>query len=178
MARAFALAGGMAALAVHAQDANSIWIAGQDGVLLVSSNGGGAWTVANTGSTRHLRALARSGSTGWAVGDGGTICAPAIPAAADRPGQRHAAGCAAWPAPTPSMPGPLAMAAWPWPRSTAASPGRRAPPAWRGSMPWPSPAHRTAWPVGQGGAIVRSADGGQTWAKVGSGSQATRVPWS
>ena len=69
----FALAGGMAALAVHAQDANSIWIAGQDGVLLVSSNGGGAWTVANTGSTRHLRALARSGSTGWAVGDGGTI---------------------------------------------------------------------------------------------------------
>ena len=69
----FALAGGMAALAVHAQDANSIWIAGQDGVLLVSSNGGGAWTVANTGSTRHLRALARVADTGWAVGDSGTV---------------------------------------------------------------------------------------------------------
>ena len=69
----FALSGGMAALAVYALDANNVWVAGEDGVLLVTANNGAAWTVANTGSTRHLRALARVGSTGWAVGDGGTI---------------------------------------------------------------------------------------------------------
>lgn len=69
----FALSAGMVALAVHAQDANSVWIAGEDGVLLVSTNGGAAWTLPATGSTRHLRAVARAANTGWAVGDGGTV---------------------------------------------------------------------------------------------------------
>ncbi|HSW25935.1 MAG TPA: DUF6519 domain-containing protein, partial [Burkholderiaceae bacterium] len=69
----FALTAGMGALAVHAADANSVWVAGEDGVLLVSTNGGAAWTVAATGSTRHLRAIARAANTGWDVGDGGTV---------------------------------------------------------------------------------------------------------
>ena len=170
----FALAGGMAALAVHAQDANSIWIAGQDGVLLVSSNGGGAWTVANTGSTRHLRALARSGSTGWAVGDGGTIL-------------RTSNSGSSW---TAQASGTLqalrgvactdAQHAW------AVGDGGLALATVDGGVTWTARAtgvarlHAVAFTsaqnglaVGQGGAIVRSADGGQTWAKVGSGSQAT-----
>lgn len=69
----FALSAGMRALAVHAASATSVWIAGEDGVLLVSTDGGASWGLRVVPTTRHLRAIARSGNTGWAVGDGGTV---------------------------------------------------------------------------------------------------------
>ena len=170
----FALSGGMSALAVHAQDANGIWIAGEDGVLLTSTNGGGAWTVANTGSTRHLRALARSANTGWAVGDGGTIL-------------RTSNAGAAW---TAQASGTLqtlrGVAAFDAQHAWAVGDGGLALRTEDGGTTWTPHAtgaarlHAVAFTsaqnglaVGQGGAIVRSTDGGQSWAQVNSGTTAT-----
>ena len=69
----YGLAAATHALAVQAFDANNTWIAGEDGALLRTANNGVAWTLAPSGSTRHLRALGRVGNVGWAVGDGGTV---------------------------------------------------------------------------------------------------------
>ncbi|MBS0465695.1 MAG: hypothetical protein JSS31_07675 [Proteobacteria bacterium] len=170
----FALSGGMRALAVHAQDANNAWIAGEDGVLLVTANNGAAWTVANTGSTRHLRALARVGSTGWAVGDGGTVLrstdAGATWAAQASGTLQTLRGVAAFDA----------LHAW------AVGDGGLALATVDGGVTWTQHASGVArlyavaftsaqngLAVGRGGAIVRSTDGGQSWASVASGTQAT-----
>ncbi|MFT3815288.1 MAG: DUF6519 domain-containing protein [Acidovorax sp.] len=170
----FALSAGVRALAVHAQDANSIWIAGEDGVLLTSSNGGAAWTVADTGSTRHLRALARSAGTGWAVGDGGTIL-------------RTVNAGAAWTAQDGGTPQTLrGAAAFDAQHAWAVGDGGLALRTVDGGATWTP--HATGVPrlhavaftsaqnglaVGQGGAIVRSTDGGQNWTRVDSGTTAT-----
>ena len=170
----FALTGGMRALAVLAQDANNVWIAGEDGVLLVSSNGGGAWTVANTGSTRHLRALARAGATGWAVGDGGSIL-------------RSGDSGATWAAQASGMLQTLrGVAAFDAQHAWAVGDGGLALASVDGGVTWTPHAAGVArlyavaftsalngLAVGQGGAIVRSTDGGQSWANVPSGTQAT-----
>ena len=58
---------------MHAASANAVWMAGEDGVLLRSTEGGATWALRDSGSTRHLRAVARAANTGWAVGDGGTV---------------------------------------------------------------------------------------------------------
>lgn len=172
----FALSGGMRALAVLAQDANNVWIAGEDGVLLVSSNGGDAWTVADTGSTRHLRALARSGATGWAVGDGGTLLFTQDSGATWK---ARASGT------LQTLRGVAAVAVdaqhvW------AVGDGGLALASVDGGTTWTTHAtgvarlHAVAFTsaqnglaVGQGGAIVRSTDGGQSWTRVSSGTQAT-----
>ena len=61
------------ALAVHAANANVVWIAAEDGVLLQTSNGGADWTLTDLGTTANLRALQQVGGTGWVVGDGGVV---------------------------------------------------------------------------------------------------------
>lgn len=170
----FALSGGMRALAVHALDANNAWIAGEDGVLLVTANNGAAWTLANTGSTRHLRALARVGSTGWAVGDGGTIL-------------RSTDAGATWAAQASGTLQTLrGVAAFDALRAWAVGDGGLALATVDGGVTWTAHAngvarlHAVAFTsaqnglaVGQGGAIVASSDGGQSWASVTSGTQAT-----
>ncbi|WP_404299726.1 DUF6519 domain-containing protein [Alicycliphilus denitrificans] len=170
----FALSGGMAALAVHAQDASSIWIAGEDGVLLVSGNGGASWTVAHTGSTRHLRALARASASGWAVGDGGTLL-------------RTSNAGSTW---TAQAGGTLqtlrGAAATDAQHAWAVGDGGLALRTVDGGGTWTQHATGVArlyavaftsaqngLAVGRGGAIVRSTDGGQSWAKVDSGTTAT-----
>jgi len=170
----FALSGGMAALAVHAADANSIWIAGEDGVLLVSTNGGAAWTVAATGSTRHLRALGRAANTGWAVGDGGTVL-------------RTSNAGSTW---TAQQSGSLQTL-----RGVAVFDAQH---AWAvgddglvlrtvdGGANWTRHASGAArlyavafasaqdgLAVGPGGAIVRTTDGGAAWSRIDAGTTAT-----
>ena len=61
------------ALAVHALDALGAWIAAQDGALLVTTNGGVDWTLADLATSVHLRAITAAGGAGWVVGDGGVI---------------------------------------------------------------------------------------------------------
>ncbi len=170
----FALSGGMVAMAVHAQDASSVWIAGADGVLLVSTNGGAAWTVATTGSTRHLRALARAANTGWAVGDGGTVL------------RTNNAG-AAW---TAQSSGTLAtlrgVSVFDAQRAWAVGDGGLVLRTVDGGATWTQHAAGMArlysvafssatdgLAVGPGGGILRSTDGGQSWTRIDAGSTAT-----
>lgn len=69
----FALTAGTFAAAVAAVG-NDAWIAGQDGVVLRTLDGGATWTVTSAPTTAHLRAIRFvDASVGWAVGDGGTI---------------------------------------------------------------------------------------------------------
>ena len=170
----FALSGGMLALTVHAQDAGSIWIAGADGVLLVSTNGGTGWTLAATGTTRHLRALARAANTGWAVGDGGTIL------------RSNNAG-AAW---TAQSSGTLAtlrgVSVFDAQRAWAVGDGGLVLRTVDGGTTWTQHAAGMArlygvafssatdgLAVGPGGGVLRSTDGGQSWTPITSGSTAT-----
>ena len=167
----YALAAGTHALAVHAADANAIWIAGEDGVLLRSTNGGAAWTLLNSGSTRHLRAIARASNTGWVVGDGGTVLRTNNAGVAwtvqDAGSLQHLRGVSVLDA----------QHAW------AVGDGGLVLLTTDGGATW---AHHAAGvdrlhavvfadalrglAVGASGAIVQSADGGQSWAAVDSGS--------
>lgn len=170
----FALSGGMAALAVHALDANNVWIAGEDGVLLVTANNGAAWTVANSGSTRHLRALARVAATGWAVGDSGTVL-------------RSTDSGNSWAAQASGTLQTLrGVAAFDAQHAWAVGDGGLALATVDGGVTWTPHATGVArlyavafadaqngLAVGQGGAIVRSTDGGQNWTSVASGTTAT-----
>jgi photosystem II stability/assembly factor-like uncharacterized protein len=61
------------ALAVLAVNANLVLIVAEDGALLESTNGGADWTLVDTASSAHLRAIALAGSAGWLVGDGGSV---------------------------------------------------------------------------------------------------------
>ena len=170
----FALSAGMVALAVHAADANSVWIAGEDGVLLVSTNGGAAWTVAATGSTRHLRAIARAANTGWAVGDGGTVLrtsnAGGTWTVQNAGSLQHLRGVAVFDA----------QHAW------AVGDGGLVLRTVDGGANWTRHASgvqrlyaaafanaQEGLAVGPGGAIVRSSNGGAGWTRVQSGSSAT-----
>ncbi|SFL96722.1 DUF6519 domain-containing protein [Variovorax sp. OV329] len=170
----FALSAGMGALAVHAADANSVWVAGEDGVLLVSTNGGAAWTVATTGTTRHLRAIARAANTGWAVGDGGTVLrtsnAGSTWTVQDAGGLQLLRGVAVFDA----------QRAW------AVGDGGLVLRTVDGGATWTQHASgvdrlyavafasaQDGLAVGPGGAIVRTADGGAAWTRVDSGSSAT-----
>jgi photosystem II stability/assembly factor-like uncharacterized protein len=170
----FALSGGMQALAVHAQDANSIWIAGADGVLLVSANGGAAWTLAATNTTRHLRAVARAANTGWAVGDGGTIL-------------RTNNGGTTWTAQASGLLATLrGVAVFDAQRAWAVGDGGLVLRTVDGGTTWTQHAAGTArlyavafgsatdgLAVGPGGGILRSTDGGQSWTPVDSTTTAT-----
>lgn len=167
----YALAAGTHALAVHAADANAIWIAGEDGVLLRSTNGGAAWTLLNSGSTRHLRAIARASNTGWVVGDGGTVLrtnnAGVAWSVQDAGSLQHLRGVSVLDA----------QHAW------AVGDGGLVLLTTDGGATW---AHHAAGvdrlhavvfadalrglAVGASGAIVQSADGGQSWTAVVSGS--------
>jgi photosystem II stability/assembly factor-like uncharacterized protein len=167
----YALAAGTHALAVHAADANAIWIAGEDGVLLRSTNGGAAWTLLNSGSTRHLRAIARASNTGWVVGDGGTVLrtnnAGVAWSVQDAGSLQHLRGVSVLDA----------QHAW------AVGDGGLVLLTTDGGATW---AHHAAGvdrlhavvfadalrglAVGASGAIVQSADGGQSWTAVASGS--------
>ena len=53
------------------------WIAGRDGIVLRTTDGGETWEEQKSGTTRNLYGVsfAPSGQTGWVVGDGGTILA-------------------------------------------------------------------------------------------------------
>ncbi len=169
----YALTAGTRALAVHAASANAVWIAGEDGVLLRSSDGGATWSLRDSGSTRHLRALSRAANTGWAVGDGGTVL-------------RSSDAGLTWTAQNAGSVQQLrgvavldAQHAW------AVGDGGVVLVTTDGGATWARHAagverlHAVVFAdalrglaVGQGGAIVQSADGGQSWTAVDSGTGA------
>src|SRR5262249_53343305 len=61
------------ALALHPANASAGWVAAEDGVLLVTSDGGASWTLADLQTTANLRSMQQVGGIGWAVGDGGVL---------------------------------------------------------------------------------------------------------
>jgi photosystem II stability/assembly factor-like uncharacterized protein len=72
-AAGYALIAQTQAFAVHAVDANVALVACEDGALLRTQNGGGAWTLIDSQTSDHLRALQQVGGVGWVVGDGGIL---------------------------------------------------------------------------------------------------------
>src|SRR5689334_12309602 len=66
-AAGYALAAETNALAVHALNANVVWISAEDGALLRTTNGGADWTLVDLDTTADVRALAQVGGIGWAV---------------------------------------------------------------------------------------------------------------
>jgi photosystem II stability/assembly factor-like uncharacterized protein len=72
-AAGYALVAETNALAVHAVNANVAWIAAEDGVLLLTTNGGADWTPVDLQTSANLRAMQQVGGIGWAVGDGGVV---------------------------------------------------------------------------------------------------------
>ena len=170
----FALSTGMGALAVHVADANSVWIAGEDGTLLVSTDGGATWTLAESGSTRHLRAIARAVNTGWAVGDGGTVL------------RTNNAGSSWTVQASGSLQTLRGVAVFDAQHAWAVGDGGLVLRTADGGASWTRHAagvdrlHAVAFAsaqdglaVGPGGAIVRTTDGGAAWSAVDSGSTAT-----
>lgn len=170
----FALSAGMRALAVHAADANSVWIAGEDGVLLVSTSAGAAWSLATTGSTRHLRAVARAANTGWAVGDGGTVLrtnnAGASWTLQDAGSLQTLRGVAvfdaqhAWAVGDAGLVLRTADGGATWTHHASGADRLYA-------VAFASAQDGLA--VGPGGAILRTTDGGAAWSRVDGGSTAT-----
>ncbi|KQP12266.1 DUF6519 domain-containing protein [Pseudorhodoferax sp. Leaf267] len=169
----YALTAGTRALAVQAFDATNAWVAGEDGVLLRTANNGTAWTLAPTGSTRHLRALGRVGNVGWAVGDGGTVL-------------RTNNGGAGWTAQSTGHLAHLrgvhvldANRAWAVGDGGLVLATTDAGATWAAHTSGVARLHGVVFAdalrglaVGPGGAIVQSADGGQSWTAVDSGSTA------
>lgn len=167
----YGLAAVTRALAVQAFDATNTWIAGEDGALLRSANNGAAWTLAPTGSTRHLRALGRVGNVGWAVGDGGTVL-------------RTNNGGAGWTLQASGSVQPLrgvhvldANRAWAVGDGGLVLATGDAGATWAGHASGVARLHGVVFAdalrglaVGQHGAIVQSANGGSSWTAVDSGT--------
>ena len=72
-AAGFGLVAQTRANAVYALNANVVFIAAEDGALLVTHNGGLDWTLADLATSAHLRAITSAGDVVWAVGDGGVV---------------------------------------------------------------------------------------------------------
>lgn len=169
----FGLSAATTALAVHAASASSVWVVGEDGVLLVSTDGGASWSLRPTTSTRHLRAVARAANTGWAVGDGGTLL-------------RSSNAGTDWVAQTSGTVQTLrGVAVFDAQRAWAVGDGGRVLRTTDGGTTWTAHASgverlngvafasaQNGLAVGHGGAILRSTDGGASWARVTSGSTA------
>ena len=159
------------ALAVHARNANVAWVVAEDGVLLVTTNGGADWALVDIASSAHLRAIATVGSAGWVVGDGGVVRktndAGLSWSAQDAGTLRALRGVAAVDA----------NHAW------AAGDGGIVASTSDGGVSWSLAQTEAArlyavgfadafkgLAVGQSGMIVSTSDGGETWSIVGSGT--------
>jgi photosystem II stability/assembly factor-like uncharacterized protein len=60
-------------LDVKFTSASEGWACGAEGTLLHTSDGGAHWTIEPSGTTHPLERLSFTGTSGWAVGFGGTI---------------------------------------------------------------------------------------------------------
>jgi photosystem II stability/assembly factor-like uncharacterized protein len=161
------------ALAVHALNANVVWITAEDGGLLRTTNGGAGWTSMDVGTTANLRSLAEVGGTGWAVGDAGVV-------------RKTTNQGASWIAQNPGTLGTLrAVAVFDADHAWAVGDGGVVVATSDGGATWrlsqTSAARLYAvhcsdelagLAVGQGGAILATSDGGQTWSSVPSGTTA------
>jgi photosystem II stability/assembly factor-like uncharacterized protein len=169
----YALVAETNALAVHAVNANVVWITAEDGALLRTTNGGADWILVDLATTANLRAIDEVGGVGWAVGDGGVV----------RKTSDQGVNWIAQDAGTLTVLRDVSVfdADHAWAVGdegivVATSDGGA---TWRLAS---SGAPRlyavgfvdelTGLAVGQGGAIVVSADGGQTWSSAASNTMA------
>jgi photosystem II stability/assembly factor-like uncharacterized protein len=169
----YALVAETNANAVLAVSASVVWVAGEDGALLRSANGGTSWALIDLQTPAHLRALAQAGGVGWAVGDGGVLRKTTN---AGQTWQVSASGT------TSSLRGAAAIdASHAW----VVGDGGIALATADGGLHWSlaqtdaARLHAVRFvdslnglAVGQSGAVVGSRDGGQTWTAAASGSTA------
>jgi photosystem II stability/assembly factor-like uncharacterized protein len=172
-AAGYALVAETNALAVHALNANVVWIAAEDGRMLRTTNGGADWMRVELGTTANLRALAEVGGTGWAVGDGGIV-------------RKTSNQGASWVAQTSGTLRTLrGVSVFDADHAWAVGNGGIVIVTSDGGATWhivqTSAARLHAvhfidelagLAVGQGGAILGTSDGGQTWASAVSGTSA------
>lgn len=161
------------ACAVLALDADRAWVAAEDGALLVTTNGGADWTLADLGASAHLRAMATAGGVGWVVGDKGLV-------------RRTENQGLTWSAQDAGTPGTLrGLAAVDADHVWAVGDGGLVVATTDGGVHWHLAQTEAArldavhfvdalngLAVGQGGAILTTADGGETWTGVASGTGA------
>ncbi|MGV8803590.1 MAG: DUF6519 domain-containing protein [Polaromonas sp.] len=172
-AAGYALTADTHAFAVQAVDANVAWIAGEDGALLRTGDGGASWQLVSLQTSAHLRALAQAGGVGWAAGDGGVLRKTSDAGqswqAQDSGTRSTWRGAAAFDAQRAWLVGDggIVMATL----DGGAS--------WRLAQTDATRLHAVRFAdalnglaVGQAGAIVASHDGGQTWTAAASGSTA------
>jgi photosystem II stability/assembly factor-like uncharacterized protein len=126
--------------AVSFADAFNGVAVGQGGIIVTTSDGGATWRAVTSGTSAHLRALARIGTASlWAAGDGGAVL-------------RSQDGGVTWLAGT--MPSAATLYAIAF-RDDADAGSRHVP---------------KGWAVGEGGIVLRSMDGGATWHQEHSGT--------
>lgn len=157
-------------LAVHFDDANTGWVAGENGTVLVTTNGGSNWTIQGSGGPVALRGVyALDGETAVVVGDVGAI-------------YKTVNGGATWSGkltrqflygvyfPSSTI-GYVVGAAGAITKSTDAGV------SWTGQTSGTSQTlygtHFTStsngWAVGDGGTILRTTNGGTNWSAQSSG---------
>jgi photosystem II stability/assembly factor-like uncharacterized protein len=172
-AAGYALVAETNALAVHAVNANVVWIAAADGALLRTTNGGADWTRVELDTTTNPRALAEVGGTGWVVGDGGLVRKTSNQGAswvAQNPGTlRTLRGVSVFDADHAWAVGDGGIV-------VATSDGGA---TWRIAQTSATRLHAVRFidelaglAAGQGGAILATSDGGQTWTEAASGTHA------
>jgi photosystem II stability/assembly factor-like uncharacterized protein len=161
------------ARAVLALDADRAWVAAEDGALLVTTNGGADWTLADLGASAHLRALATAGGVGWVVGDKGLV-------------RRTEDQGLTWSAQDAGTPGTLrGLSAVDGDHAWAVGDGGLVVSTSDGGLHWRLAQTEAArldavhfadsvngLVVGQGGTILATADGGENWSRVASGTSA------
>src|SRR5262245_56968992 len=64
----YALVAETNAFAVRAFSANEAWVVGEDGALLMTTDEGADWPLADSATTAHLRAMAGADGVFWIVG--------------------------------------------------------------------------------------------------------------
>lgn len=170
-AAGFGLVPGTAARAIAVRGAR-LWVAGDDGVVLHSTDGGGTWALRETGETAHLHGIAfASDVAGWAVGDAGTIL-------------RSGDGGASWSSQhSPARVALFAVTAVDADRAWAVGDDGVVLRTTNGGTTWTESrlgagrlyavhfaSASTGWAAGQDGRIHATTDGGLTWNEQQTGS--------
>jgi photosystem II stability/assembly factor-like uncharacterized protein len=160
----FALQAATYVLAAQARGGGVAWIAGEDGALLQTTNGGADWRLHRIDVAADLRALRLSGSAGWVAGDDGVVA-------------RTTDDGATWTLQQSGVHGALrAIAVFDADHAWLAGDGglvlrtSDGGASWQGAQAGTAHLHAVHFldllhglAVGDGGAILASADGGATW---------------
>ena len=145
----------------------SVWVVGEDGVVLKTLDNGATWSIVDLNTTAHLRAIQFVGDTGWAIGDSGTV-------------RKTTAGGTAWGAQQAGVTTSLrGLSVFDATHVWAVGDGGIVVYSSDGGTTWHQESVHTGrlnaihFPtvsngiaVGHGGVIIRSTDGGDSWSKI------------